>query len=103
MLPDIKLDNVLTYGSEGQYYTTNLRLATNGMALTLADTRDDERVTLDNNLLNIRIQDTNTEDGEIQWINHWTLESLNALLSGFGWKASYVNDKSLEVQIAPNS
>ena len=35
-----------------------------------------------------------------QWINHWTLESLNALLSGFGWKASYVNDKSLEVQIA---
>ncbi len=55
MLPDIKLDNVLTYGSEGQYYTTNLRLATNGMALTLDDTRDDERVTLDNNLLNIRI------------------------------------------------
>jgi len=102
MLPDIKLDNVLTYGSEGQYYTTNLRLATNGMAITLDDSKD-LNLPLDNNLLNIRIQDTNTEDGEIQWINHWTLESLNALLSGFGWKASYVNDKSLEVQIAPNS
>ena len=69
------------------------------MAITLDDSKD-LNLPLDNNLLNIRIQDTNTEDGEVQWINHWTLESLNALLSGFGWKASYVNDKSLEVQIA---